>query len=190
MSRDEIAAIRSYFSRSVDRYVERRRTMIRASMLLRETLGNMASPSSTSSSLARVIVVEGGESGPMTLSSMSPSIRRGGRTRIDTEDGSTNSLLLDETDEGGEGDESPASAIDGEEDDVAVARRRGGEWVDGDSGRDGAGVGGTTDGGRATSSTTAFEGEEILNDRPRMEDEWMSTQVRKRSMVYVPTFSL
>ena len=38
MTRDEVTAIRLYFARNVDRYIERRRVMIRASRRLRESL--------------------------------------------------------------------------------------------------------------------------------------------------------
>ena len=60
MSREEITAIRLYFARSIDRYIERRRTMIRASRLLRDSSpstitnseggGGISSPSTTTSS--------------------------------------------------------------------------------------------------------------------------------------------
>ena len=101
MSRDEVAAIRSYFARSVDRYIERRRAMIRASMLLRDTFEGMATTTSSFSSSSGggpLVLVEGST---LSLPSSSPSRQHRGRS--DTGE-STNSLLLsDSTEDGGGG---------------------------------------------------------------------------------------
>lgn len=118
MTRDEVNIIRSYFARSVDRYIERRRILLRASSQLRNSLGE-------------------------------------GRGRLDTGD-SSNSLL-----------ESGSGENEGEESGVEVGagnnRDENGNTASGSSG----------DG----SANIQVEGEEILLDHLRMEDEWMSTQV-------------
>ena len=49
MTRDEVTAIRLYFARSVDRYIERRRVMIRASQRLRNATTSDTTPSPPSS---------------------------------------------------------------------------------------------------------------------------------------------
>ena len=115
MSRDEVNIIRSYFARSVDRYVERRRILIRASAQLRNNLGTESS----------------------------------GRDRLDTGD-SSNSLL----DNGSEENED-----DGDVNETSNTNQN----------RDG--------GDENENVNTPVEGEDILLDRFRMEDEWMSTQV-------------
>ena len=75
MTRDEVTAIRLYFARNVDRYIERRRVMIRASRRLRESLEDIMD------------VNNAGGSG-------SNSSRQ--RSSTGDEDTSTNSLLLDD----------------------------------------------------------------------------------------------
>ena len=115
MSRDEVNIIRSYFARSVDQYIERRRILIRASAQLRNSLG-------------------AGNSG---------------RDRLDTGD-SSNSLL----DNGSEENE--------DDRDVTEANNTN-QNRDGDN--------------ENANINTPVEGEDILLDRLRMEDEWMSTQV-------------
>jgi len=114
MSRDEVNIIRSYFARSVDQYIERRRILIRASAQLRNSLG-------------------AGNSG---------------RDRLDTGD-SSNSLL----DNGSEENE--------DDRDVTEANNTN-QNRDGDN--------------ENANVNTPVEGEDILLDRLRMEDEWMSTQ--------------
>ena len=178
MSRDEVAAIRSYFARSVDRYIERRRAMIRASMLLRDTFEGMATTTSSFSSSSGggpLVLVEGST---LSLPSSSPSRQHRGRS--DTGE-STNSLLLSDSTEAGGG-----ASLEDDDDDGGDAANGGGGRGDVNNGRDGLGMGnGTIAGDRDGTSndgatTRGLEGEEILNDRPRMEDEWMSTQVRRR----------
>ena len=53
MTRDEVTAIRLYFARSVDRYIERRRVMIRASQRLRNAAATSDTTTSPSSSPTR-----------------------------------------------------------------------------------------------------------------------------------------
>jgi hypothetical protein len=96
-------------------------------------------------------------------------------------------LLSDSTEDGG------GASLEDDDDDGGDAANGGGGRGDDNNGRDGLGVGnGTIAGDRVGTSndgatTTGLEGEEILNDRPRMEDEWMSTQVRRRGgIVFFP----
>jgi hypothetical protein len=124
MTRDEVNIIRNYFARSVDRYIERRRILIRASSQLRNGLG----------------------------------INNAGRDRLDTGD-SSNSLLDNGFEESEEGESGSG-----------VVNNAGNRGTDVENGN-------TTAGANETSSNTPVEGEEILLDRLRMEDEWMSTQV-------------
>jgi hypothetical protein len=124
MTRDEVNIIRNYFARSVDRYIERRRILIRASSQLRNGLG----------------------------------INNAGRDRLDTGD-SSNSLLDNGFEESEEGESGSG-----------VVNNAGNRGTDVENGN-------TTVGANETSSNTPVEGEEILLDRLRMEDEWMSTQV-------------
>ena len=130
MTRDEVTAIRLYFARSVDRYIERRRVMIRASQRLR----NAAATTDTTPS--------------------SPS--------SPTRSGSTNSLLDTES------EESNDNAGGGENNDTTTAAAADNSNTNNENAAN-------TDGNQSA-STTPSEGEEILNDRLRMEDEWMSTQ--------------
>jgi len=136
MTRDEVTAIRLYFARSVDRYIERRRVMIRASQRLR----NAASTSSDTT--------------PSPPSSP-------------TRSGSTNSLLDTAT----ESEESNDNAGGGENNDTTAAAAA--AAADNSNTNNENAV--NTDGDQNTTATPG-EGEEILNDRLRMEDEWMSTQ--------------
>ena len=131
MTRDEVIAIRLYFARSVDRYIERRRVMIRASQRLRN-----ATDSATS------------DTTPSPPSSP-------------TRSGSTNSLLDTAT----ESEDSNDNAERGENNDTTAA----------DNSNTNNENAANTDVDQST-ATTPSEGEEILNDRLRMEDEWMSTQ--------------
>lgn len=124
MTRDEVNIIRNYFARSVDRYIERRRILIRASSQLRNGLG----------------------------------INNAGRDRLDTGE-SSNSLLDNGSEESEEGESGSG-----------VVNNAGNRGTDVENGN-------TTAGANETSSNTPVEGEEILLDRLRMEDEWMSTQV-------------
>mmetsp|Transcript_30424 Transcript_30424/g.64407 ORF Transcript_30424/g.64407 Transcript_30424/m.64407 type:complete len:628 (-) Transcript_30424:2393-4276(-) len=146
MTRDEVTAIRLYFARSVDRYIERRRVMIRASRRLRSSLTHIVNGSG----------VGGGTS---------PSSRR---LRSNTGE-STNSLLDTE-----EGDSNQNTAEGGENN----ANETGGEnnATNNGSGSGTANNNSNNNNTENNENSTALEGEEILNDRPRMEDEWMSTQ--------------
>ena len=130
MTRDEVTAIRLYFARSVDRYIERRRVMIRASQRLRNATSE-TTPSPPSSP---------------------------------TRSGSTNSLLDTAT----ESDESNDNAEGGENNDTTTTAAADNSNTNNENAA-------STDGDQNT-ATTPGEGEEILNDRLRMEDEWMSTQ--------------
>ena len=132
MTRAEVTAIRLYFARSVDRYIERRRVMIRASQRLRNSLNEIDNTTNSATS--------------------SPS-----RARSNTGE-STNSLL----------------DVDLEESDINNAAAEGSES---NANADNSNNNGSAETTGATS--TNIEGEEILTDRLRMEDEWMSTQVRK-----------
>ena len=123
MTRDEVNIIRSYFSRSVDRYIERRRILIRASNQLRNNLGTDGAS---------------------------------GRDRLNTGD-SSNSLL-----DNGSEDAEEEQNVDAE----APAN-----VSDVESGNNSAGSNSNVD------TSNPVEGEEILQDRLRMEDEWMTTQV-------------
>mmetsp|Transcript_20813 Transcript_20813/g.43000 ORF Transcript_20813/g.43000 Transcript_20813/m.43000 type:complete len:611 (-) Transcript_20813:214-2046(-) len=116
MSRDEVTALRLYFSRSIDRYIERRRVIIRAANRLRSSLQDFSSR-----------VVPNGSADENTAAAAAS-----------TDDESGNSLV----------------------------------------------GGGDTDSATPSSHRSALqrighlplEGEEILNDRRRMEDEWMAIQ--------------
>ncbi|KAL7555248.1 hypothetical protein ACHAWF_018906 [Thalassiosira exigua] len=137
MTRSEVTAIRLYFARSVDRYIERRRVMIRASRRLRESLRG---------------IVDGGGSSLRPRSDTSGS------------GGSSNSLLAEDPD--------------------SASGAQGGAGADGDNANGatggsggGSGSGNSSEGGRGEGDGEGpGEGEEILLDRRRMEDEWMSTQ--------------
>lgn len=123
--------IRSYFSRSVDRYIERRRILIRASSTLRN---NLASTD--------------------------------GRDRLESGD-SHNSLL-----DNGSGEETDEREVD---------------TGSGGDGRFNADV--ESGNANAVSNTeensgNSADGEDILLDRLRMEDEWMSTQVGANSILF------
>ncbi|KAL9181749.1 hypothetical protein ACHAXT_012092 [Thalassiosira profunda] len=121
MTRDEVTAIRLYFRRSVDRYIERRRAMIRASRMLRESLGSIA----------------GGEN----------------RARSDTGDSSNSLLDEDEPNDNAEGSGNDTNSDDNNGGEESGANRS-----------------------ENNEESTLADGEEILTDRLRMEDEWMSTQ--------------
>jgi hypothetical protein len=142
MSRDEVNTIRLYFARSVDRYIERRRILIRASSQLRNSLVDEDNPANANNS----------------------GSGRGPRERSDTGD-STNSLL----DDGSQENVSPGSD--------AMNNNQGSE-VNVES--DNTASSGTS----VTNTETNNEGEEILLDRRRMEDEWMSTQVCATLILY------
>jgi hypothetical protein len=126
MTRDEVNIIRNYFARSVDRYIERRRILIRASSQLRNSLGIN---------------------------------NNAGRDRLDTGD-SSNSLLDNGSDESEEGEGGNGASANNAGNQGTVVEN-----------------GNTTGGANEANSNTPVEGEEILLDRLRMEDEWMSTQV-------------
>lgn len=144
MTRDEVTAIRLYFARSVDRYIERRRVMIRASQRLRNSLNEIVNVGSMAGS----------------------SSSRRQRARMNTAE-STNSLLDTEED-------SPDDAAEGDRQNNS--NNEGGN--DANSNNDsGGGVGSSNNNSNSNESpSSTLEGEEILNDRRRMEDEWMSTQ--------------
>lgn len=125
MTRDEVNIIRSYFSRSVDRYIERRRILIRASSQLRNSLGSDGAS---------------------------------GRDRLNTGD-SSNSLLDNGSEEAGEEQNIGAEATANE------------QGTDVESGDNSVGA------NSPSVTSNHVEGEEILQDRLRMEDEWMTTQV-------------
>lgn len=148
MTRDEVTAIRLYFARSVDRYIERRRVMIRASRRLRESLNDIVN--------AGIDERDGGAGNNPGLGSQS-------RQRSDTGE-SSNSLLEDESNN----NNSANSNAEGGDDYEAGNR----EGVNNSESADNNGSGDSE-----LNSERSFEGEEILNDRLRMEDEWMSTQV-------------
>ena len=157
MTRDEVTAIRLYFARSVDRYIERRRVMIRASQRLRNSLNG-------------IVGGGGGDTGASTST----------RDRSNTGESSSNSLL--DTDESNDDDDDNNSNSN-EGNNVANAAANSSN--NNNNNRDG-GNNNTAEGSNNESSTTPTtsttnnnnnnEGEEILNDRLRMEDEWMSTQ--------------
>lgn len=141
MTRDEVTAIRLYFARSVDRYIERRRVMIRASQRLRNSLNDIVGSGSSSQ-----------------------------RQRSNTGE-STNSLL--DTEEG-------ADNATSERGDNNTSSEGGGNNTNSNAGNGNEGSNNNTD----NADNTTFEGEEVLNDRFRMEDEWMSTQVRDTRAIY------
>ena len=142
MTRDEVNAIRLYFARSVDRYIERRRVMLRATQQLRSSINNLD---------ARL---------RGTRDSQNQHGSSTSRQRSDTGE-SNNSLLDVESNEG-----------------------VGTNTVDGGGGAQQVGTGSNIantnggDSGDSNRSGSPIEGEEILYDRRRMEDEWMSLQVR------------
>ena len=135
MTRDEVTAIRLYFARSVDRYIERRRVMIRASQQLRNATSD-TTPSPPSSP---------------------------------TRSGSSNSLLDTAT----ESEESNDNTGNGENNDTTTTAAAAAD--NSNTNNESAANTANTNGDQNT-ATTPGEGEEILNDRLRMEDEWMSTQ--------------
>eukprot|EP00578_Thalassiosira_sp_NH16_P003854 CAMPEP_0181131350 /NCGR_PEP_ID=MMETSP1071-20121207/30377_1 /TAXON_ID=35127 /ORGANISM="Thalassiosira sp., Strain NH16" /LENGTH=617 /DNA_ID=CAMNT_0023217535 /DNA_START=221 /DNA_END=2074 /DNA_ORIENTATION=- len=146
MTRDEVTAIRIYFARNVDRYIERRRVMIRASQRLRNSLNDIVNV------------------GSMAGGSSSSSRRQ--RSRINTAE-STNSLLDTEEDSPDDAEAGRRPNSDSNE---------GGEDANSNNDSGGGVGPGNNNSGNNESSSSSFEGEEILNDRRQMEDEWMSTQ--------------
>ena len=144
MTRAEVTAIRLYFARSVDRYIERRRVMIRASQRLRNSLNEIANTTnnSTTSSPSRARSNTGGSANSLL--------------DVDLEDPNVNNAVA-------EGSESNANA-DNSNNNGSTAANNNAETT--------------------SATSTNIEGEEILNDRLRMEDEWMSTQVREREGLF------
>ncbi|KAL7518981.1 hypothetical protein ACHAWX_003785 [Stephanocyclus meneghinianus] len=139
MSREEVNTLRLYFARSVDRYIERRRILIRASNQWRNR-SNATRDSEPDSDVNET------------------------RDRSDTGEDSTNSLLEVEAGDDDTGD-SHGMSSHGRQPLVTVDLERGDH-------RD------ETPSTASEPATTAMEeeGEDILLDRRRMEDEWMSTQ--------------
>ena len=144
MTRAEVTAIRLYFARSVDRYIERRRVMIRASQRLRNSLNEIdnTTNNSTTSSPSRARSNTGGSANSLL--------------DVDLEDPNVNNAVA-------EGSESNANA-DNSNNNGSTAANNNAETT--------------------SATSTNIEGEEILNDRLRMEDEWMSTQVREREGLF------
>jgi len=179
MTRDEVTAIRIYFSRSVDRYIERRRVMIRASQRLRESLSEIVNTAS------------GGRAGAgVGASSSSPGAgARGGgsspsssRQRSNTGE-SSNSLLEDEggnsthvVNSNAEGSTSVNSNVNARRGSVTQEGGNNNAITNDDSNGSSSGGGANSNNNAESSNASSFTGEEILNDRLRMEDEWMSTQ--------------
>eukprot|EP00804_Cyclotella_cryptica_P004498 CCRYP_017636-RA/>CCRYP_017636-RA protein AED:0.05 eAED:0.05 QI:992/1/1/1/0.5/0.33/3/250/331 len=160
MTREEVNTIRLYFARSVDRYIERRRILIRASNQMRNRL-NRARDSSRSAN-APAAVGGGGRS------------RRESRDRLDTGDDSTNSLLDVELSEGGGSEDDGGGEGEGGRDAVLSTGRT--PQVNADLLERGSNHDATNPSMLETPAVEEGEGEEILLDRRRMEDEWMSTQ--------------
>ncbi len=95
----------------------------------------------------------------------------GNQSRQRTSTGESTNSLLDTTEE---------------EDEEVVDRSEGNAQAVGVLVQEGGTDGQTTL--TSTIATTNFEGEEIFNDRPRMEDEWMAAQVREFFCIYFSPF--
>ena len=109
----------------------------------------------------------------VTGASGSTTTARGGnQSRQRTSTGESTNSLLDTTEE--------------EDEDVVVDRSEGNAQAVGVQVQEGGTDGQTSL--TSTIATTTFEGEEIFNDRPRMEDEWMAAQVREFLSIYFSLF--
>ena len=204
MTRDEVTAIRLYFARNVDRYIERRRVMIRASRRLRESLEdimdvNNAGGSGSNSSRQRsstgdedsstnsLVLDDGSSSGNNENPSSSASSSSTNNTNHDVEGGvvgsNSSNSNVDETEVVEDSDERFARRV------RAISRAEGeynraieGNEIDGSV----TAITSANDNNNSSPidsllpASATVEGEEILIDRLRMEDEWMSTQVRLR----------
>jgi len=148
MSRDEVNTIRLYFARSVDSYIQRRRVMIRASQMIRNRRNGRS---------GNTDVATDGEGATRSTSGDEHHLSALTSSRQRSETGESANSLLDDG-EGGSG----ANVVESEHGaDVLTAN---------------AGNAGEDDTANNENNTPAVEGEEILLDRRRMEDEWMSTQ--------------
>ena len=134
MTREEVATIRAYFARSVNRYIDRRRIILAGSRRLRETLDNLNA-----------------------LSQQQRGRTESTNSLLDNTATTTTTAAATTAEAGGVGEQS--SAVN-------------------NGGSGGAISTNTSNIDTANSNTNnSNEGEEeILNDRLRMEDEWMSTQ--------------